>query len=346
MACAAMAFFMEKTVFRRSDKILKVKSIALFSGGLDSILAANMMVELGVDVECVTFETPFFGAQKATTAAKIIGLPLTVINITDIYLPMLHAPRYGYGKNMNPCIDCHTLMLKTAGARMEATGADFVFTGEVLGQRPMSQTKQSLHLVAKNSGYGDVTLRPLSAQLLPETKPEREGKVDRSRLLAIQGRGRKIQMDLARHYGIMDYPPPAGGCLLTDPNYSRRLRDLFDHQPECGLRDIELLKFGRHFRIQEKCKAIVGRNQADNEAIQHLIAEDDAVIHMADVPGPTTLVPGGGDPQTLTIAAALCVLYSGEPPQQIHQTLCRLGHGDLSFTAMAISRQEAQRMLL
>jgi tRNA-specific 2-thiouridylase len=336
MACAAMAFFMEKTVFRRSDKILKVKSIALFSGGLDSILAAKMMIELGVEVECVTFETPFFGAQKATTAAKIIGQPLTVINITDAYLPMLNAPRYGYGKNMNPCIDCHTLMLKTAGTRMEETGADFVFTGEVLGQRPMSQTKQSLHLVAKNSGYGDVIL----------SSPEREGKVDRSGLLAIQGRGRKIQMDLARSYGIMDYPPPAGGCLLTDPNYSRRLRDLFDHQPDYGLRDIELLKFGRHFRIQKRCKAIVGRNQADNEAIQHLIAENDAVIHMADVPGPTTLVPGGGDPQALGIATALCVLYSGESPQQIHQTLCKLGHRELFFTAMAISRQEAQCMLL
>jgi tRNA-specific 2-thiouridylase len=346
MACAAMAFFMEKTVFRRSDKILKVKSIALFSGGLDSILAAKLMLELGIEVECVTFETPFFGAQKATTAAKIIGLPLTVINITDAYLPMLNAPRYGYGKNMNPCIDCHTLMLKTAGARMEATGADFVFTGEVLGQRPMSQTKQSLHLVAKNSGYGDVILRPLSAQLLPETKPEREGKVDRSGLLAIQGRGRKIQMDLARNYGIMDYPPPAGGCLLTDPNYSRRLRDLFDHQPDYGLRDIELLKFGRHFRIEKKCKVIVGRNQSDNEAIHHLIAENDAVIHMADVAGPTTLVPGG-DQQTLSIAAALCVLYSGEPPEQIHQVVCsRYGNGNFTFTAMAISRQEAQRMRL
>lgn len=331
---------------RRSDKILKVKAIGLFSGGLDSILAVKVMLELGVEVECVTFETPFFGAQKATTAAKIIGLPLTVINITNTYLPMLHAPRYGYGKNMNPCIDCHTLMLKTACARMEATGADFVFTGEVLGQRPMSQTKQSLRLVAKNSGYGDVILRPLSAQLLPETKPEREGKVDRSRLLAIQGRGRKIQMDMARNFAITDYAPPAGGCLLTDPNYSRRLRDLFDHQPDYRFRDVELLKFGRHFRIQKRYKAIVGRNQADNEAIQHLIAENDAVIHMADVPGPTTLVPGGGDQQALAIAAALCVLYSGEPPEQIHQVVCRYGNRNFTFAAKAISRQEAQRTLL
>lgn len=345
MACTAMAFFMEKADFRLSDKTLKVKSIALFSGGLDSILAVKMMLEQGIEVEGITLKTPFFSAQKAEMASKIIAMPLIVIDITDVYLPMLKEPRYGYGKNMNPCIDCHTLMLKTAGARMEATGADFVFTGEVLGQRPMSQTKQSLNTVAKNSGYGDVILRPLSAQLLPETKPERERKVDRSRLLAIHGRGRKIQMDMARNYGIMNYSPPAGGCLLTDPNYARRLRDLFDHQPGYGLRDIELLKFGRHFRIEKKCKVIVGRNQSDNEAIQSFIAEDDVVIRMADVAGPTTLVPGGNQ-QTLSIAASLCVLYSGEPLEQIHQVVCRYGIRTFTFAAKAISRQEAERLLL
>jgi len=330
----------------RSGKILKVKSIALISGGLDSILAVKIVMGMGIDVEGVVFKTPFFGAQKAVAASRIIGLPLNVIDLTDVYLPMLKAPRYGYGKNMNPCIDCHTLMLKKAGARMEATGADFVFTGEVLGQRPMSQTKQSLNTVAKNSGYGDVILRPLSAQLLPETKPEREGKVDRSRLLAIQGRGRKMQIEMARNFGIASYPPPAGGCLLTDPNYSRRLRDLFDNEPDHGLRDIELLKFGRHFRIPEGGKIIVGRNQSDNEAIQSFIAENDVVVHMADVAGPATLVPGG-DRQALSIAASLCVLYSGAPPDQSHSVrLCRHGREDLFVAAKAASRQEAEQMLL
>ncbi len=301
---------------------------------------------LDIEVEGITFETPFFSAQKATLAAGAIGLSLTVIDLTAPHLLMLKAPRYGYGKNMNPCIDCHTLMLKTAGARMEETDADFLFTGEVLGQRPMSQTRQSLHLVAKHSGYGDVILRPLSAQLLPETKPEREGKVDRTKLLAIQGRGRKSQMELARHYGIADYAPPAGGCLLTDPNFSRRLRDLFDHQPDCRVRDIELLKFGRHFRIKEECKVIVGRNQMDNEAIECLIAENDAVLQMADAPGPITLVPGGGDYQALLTAAALCVLYSGVPPEQVSRIVCREGQRDLFVSAMALSRQDAELMLL
>lgn len=325
---------------------MKFRAIALFSGGLDSILAAKTIMGMDIEVEGVVFETPFFDAQKARTAARTIGLSLTVIDLTAPHLLMLKAPRYGYGKNMNPCIDCHTLMLKTAGAHMEARGADFVFTGEVLGQRPMSQTRQSLHLVAKNCGYGDIVLRPLSAQLLPETRPEREGIVDRARLLAIQGRGRKAQMELARHYGIADYAPPAGGCLLTDPNFSRRLRDLLDHQPDCRLHDIELLKFGRHFRIKKACKVIVGRNQADNEAIQCLIAENDAVLQMADAPGPITLVPGGGDHQALATAAALCVLYSGAPPERACRIACRDGQRDLFLNAMALSRQEAERMLL
>lgn len=330
---------------RQSVKILKVKSISLFSGGLDSILASKMMLEQGIGVEAVTFKTPFFGTQKAEMTSKAIGLPLTVIDITDPFLSMLKAPRYGYGKNMNPCIDCHTLMLKTAGARMESTGADFIFTGEVLGQRPMSQTKQSLKMVAKNSGYSDVILRPLSAQLLPETKPEREGKVDRSRLLVIQGRGRKIQMEMARNYGIVDYPPPAGGCLLTDPNYSRRLRDLFNHQPNFRLRDIELLKFGRHFRIKNIGKVIVGRNQSDNQAIQSFFEENDALIHMADKAGPTTLVPGGNQ-QILPVAASLCILYSGGSPDKPHHVVCRYGSRNYSFTAEAISRLDAEKLLL
>jgi tRNA U34 2-thiouridine synthase MnmA/TrmU len=328
------------------DKILKIKAIALFSGGLDSILAAKLILEMGIDVEGIVFETPFFGAQKARSAAGSIGLPLTVIDLTAPHLLMLKAPRYGYGKNMNPCIDCHTLMLKTAGAHMDETGADFVLTGEVLGQRPMSQTKQSLLLVAKHSGYGDVILRPLSAQLLPETKPESEGKVDRAGLLAIQGRGRKMQMDMARHYGIADYAPPAGGCLLTDPNFTRRLRDLFEHQPDYRVRDIELLKFGRHFRVPDGGKIVVGRNRNDNEAIQSLITEGDAFLHMADCPGPATLVPAGGDDSLLSVAAGLCVLYSGAPPEQSHRVICRYGREDLLVTAKAVLRQEADRILL
>lgn len=333
----------------QSDKILKVKAIALFSGGLDSILAAKVVQGLGIKVEGITFETPFFSAKKAEAAAKVIDLSLTVINITDAHLHMLQAPRYGYGKNMNPCIDCHTLMLKTAGASMEATGADFVFTGEVLGQRPMSQTKQSLHVVAKNSGYGDAILRPLSAQLLPETRPEREGKVDRTKLLAIQGRGRKTQIEMARNYGIADYAPPAGGCLLTDVNFSKRLRDLFDRQPGYTIRDIELLKHGRHFRIHGNGKVIIGRNQADNQAIDELIRDNDTVLRMADKPGPTALVPHGhheADETILQVAACLCALYAGIPPDRETGVICTSGDTIRTMSAKPLAREAAADLLI
>lgn len=328
------------------DKTLKIKSISLFSGGLDSILATKVIQGLGIEIEGITFETPFFSAKKAETAAKAIGLSLTVINITDAHLRMLQAPRYGYGKNMNPCIDCHTLMLKTAGASMEATGADFVFTGEVLGQRPMSQTKQSLSVVAKNSGYNDVILRPLSAQLLPETKPEREGKVDRTKLLAIQGRGRKTQIAMAHNYGITDYAPPAGGCLLTDVNFSKRLRDLFNRQPGHTIRDIELLKYGRHFRLDERWKAIVGRNEADNLAIQRLMQEGDCVIQMADIPGATVLIPYGGSDEMVRLSAGLCALYSSALKDGTEQVIAKTTSGVRTLAVKPLSRQEAEAWLI
>lgn len=324
---------------------MNTRAIALFSGGLDSLLAVKIVTAMDIRVEGIAFETPFFSAQKARQAAGMIGLPLTVVDLTARHLSMLKAPRYGYGRNMNPCIDCHTLMLKTAGAYLDATGADFLFTGEVLGQRPMSQTRQSLHLVAKNSGYGDVILRPLSARLLPETKPEREGIVDRSRLYAVQGRGRKTQMELARHYGIVQYAAPAGGCLLTDPNFSRRLRDLFEHQPDCRVRDIELLKYGRHFRVNQKCKVIVGRNQRDNEMIQSLAAEGDVVLQLLDAAGPIALVPGGRH-ESLATAAALCVLYSGKSTEKSGRVSYRGGERNGIITAGAISPEEAASMLL
>ena len=325
---------------------MKIRAITLFSGGLDSILAVKLIGEQGIDIEGITFETPFFNASRARISANKIGLPLEIVDITRPHLAILKAPRYGYGKNMNPCIDCHTLMLNLAGKRMEERGADLIVTGEVLGQRPMSQTRQSLHVVAKNSGYADFILRPLSALLLPETRPEQEKKVDRSKLLSIQGRGRKTQFQLARHYGVEEYPPPAGGCLLTDPNFSRRLRDLFDHCPDPGLRDIELLKFGRHFRIHADVKLIVGRNQADNAAIQDLIREGDAVLHMADSRGPTVLVPPGWDETTLSEAAGFCCLYANRPDDRPCKVVCRTGGTARTFSVPAARREDAERMLL
>ncbi|MFB3925816.1 MAG: tRNA 4-thiouridine(8) synthase ThiI [Syntrophales bacterium] len=294
---------------------MRARAIALFSGGLDSILAVQVVREQNIDVLGITFITPFFGARKAQAAAKAICLDHLVIDITDEHLAMLRSPRYGFGRNMNPCIDCHTLMLRTAGIKMKEIGADFLFTGEVLGQRPMSQTRQSLHIVAKNSGFGDYVLRPLSARLLPETFPEREGMIDRNRLLDIRGRGRKRQMEMARYYGISGYSNPAGGCLLTDPMFSRRLRDLFEHSPDFGKRDIELLKVGRHLRIDGKTKIIVGKNRRDNSAIQDLIEKGDVILNARDFPGPLVLIPHGCDQASIDTAAAVCAHYCDAPDE-------------------------------
>lgn len=323
-----------------------VKAIALFSGGLDSILAAEVIRRQNIEVLCLTFETPFFSAQKAKDAARQINLPLEVENFTVDHLTMLKSPRYGYGKNMNPCIDCHTLMLKSAGKKMEENGADFIITGEVLGQRPMSQGKQSLFVVAKNSGYPDYILRPLCAQLLEPIKAEREGKIDRSRLLAIQGRGRKPQMQLAADFGIKHYAPPAGGCLLTDPIFARRLRDLFSHEEDRQIRDIELLKYGRHFRVNDNSKIIVGRNNADNNALQAQAVEADFVLFMADYPGPQVLVPYGGDENIINTAAALCVRYSDAPDNREVLVNCLKGKTSTTISSRAAAKEVCERWII
>jgi tRNA U34 2-thiouridine synthase MnmA/TrmU len=327
-------------------QILKVKGIGLFSGGLDSILAAKIIMAQGVDVTGVTCTTPFFSSEKARAAAKKMGFNLIEADITKEHLDLLKSPKYGYGKNMNPCIDCHTLMLKIAGRIMEDREADFIFTGEVLGQRPMSQTRQSLYVVAKNSGYEEYILRPLSALLLPETRPEIEGKVDRQRLLAIKGKGRKDQIKLARHYGIDHYSAPAGGCLLTDPMFSKRLRDLFQYNMDFHIRDIELLKYGRHFRINEFSKAIVGRNSLENEELQRLSHEEDIVIHIMQFPGPTTIVPHGGDEITIHSAASLCALYSDAPKNEEVTALCRKGNTVSHIRVKAALRDDIECLLI
>jgi tRNA U34 2-thiouridine synthase MnmA/TrmU len=285
--------------------------IGLLSGGLDSILAVKVLQEQGIYVECVCFVTPFFGPEKAHLANRQLNIPLHVVDITDAHLAMLKAPRYGFGKNMNPCIDCHGLMLREAGALMDKCGAQFLFTGEVLGERPMSQNRNALRSVEKLAGLQGRILRPLSAQLLPETTPEKDGSVNRSRLLAIEGRSRKPQMELAQKYGIKEFPEPAGGCLLTDPGYSRRLRDLMQRGDDLSRRNLELLKVGRHLLFENGTKIIIGRNERENERIERLRQPGDVVIVMAnDMPGPTILIPGGGDAAAIGFAASACVRYS------------------------------------
>lgn len=287
-----------------------MRALSLFSGGLDSILAVKLIQEQGIDVIGIFFETPFFTSQKATRSARYIGLPLKIVDITDRILKIVLNPRHGYGRGLNPCIDCHALMFKIAGEMLKEEGADFVISGEVLGQRPMSQNLRALSIVSHDSGFKDLILRPLSAQRLPETPPEKEGWVIRERLLGLSGRSRQPQMELAKKFGIKEYPAPAGGCLLTEEVFSRRLRDLIHINPDFSRRDIELLKLGRHFRISERTKIVLGRNQRENEMITYLSREGDTLLTVDSFPGPTVLVPGDLSPEEIELAASIAVSYS------------------------------------
>ncbi|MBA3062685.1 MAG: DUF814 domain-containing protein [Atribacteria sp.] len=270
----------------------KIKAVALFSGGLDSILAVKLIQEQGIEVKGVNFKTPFFGLDEAYVIAKDLDINLEIIDITEELLKILKKPKYGFGKNMNPCIDCHALMFKKAGEYMNKIGASFILSGEVLGERPMSQNRNSLSIIERESGFEGKILRPLSALLLAEIIPEKEGLVDRNKLLDISGRSRKRQMELAAKMGIKDYPSPAGGCKLTEPAFSKRLRDLFT-QESFSLEEIELLKLGRHFRLSKDIKLVVGRNKEENEQLQNFFQDGDFLFKAKNLKGPVSLLKKG-----------------------------------------------------
>jgi tRNA U34 2-thiouridine synthase MnmA/TrmU len=280
------------------------------SGGLDSMLAARVLLDQGIEVTGITFQTPFFGPEGARKAADQLEIVLRVVDIGEVHLQMLKKPQYGYGRQMNPCIDCHALMLKTAGGIMDQEGFDLLSTGEVLGQRPMSQRKDALRAVEKLSGYGGYILRPLSARLLPETIPEREGKVDRQRLLDIQGRSRKRQMALAAHYSLKEYPSPGGGCILTKAGFADRLRELLASQENVGLHEVELLKWGRHLRLSGGNRLVVGRVHGDNLKLQELAREEDLLLRVKGVPGPTGLMASRAAKEEVELAAQIVAAYS------------------------------------
>jgi len=291
-------------------KVQEVRGLGLISGGLDSMLAARLLMEQGIAVTGIAFVTPFFNSKNAAVAAARIGFPLIVRDITAPHLALVKHPPSGYGSQMNPCIDCHALMLGIAGTVMDAEAFDFLFTGEVLNERPMSQSLRSLNRVANLSGRPGHVLRPLSALRLKETVVECEGKVNRAQLLDLEGRSRRRQFALARMWGITGYPTPAGGCLLTDPGFSRRLKDLLDHGPEADVHDLELLKVGRQFRIRDGVKAAAGRNIADNKALTALRGPGDLLLRTGDVPGPVLILSGAANDADLAVAAGICARYS------------------------------------
>lgn len=295
-----------------------VKAVALYSGGLDSTLAILQMMKYGVEVEAITFLTHFGcdATDKSSCgsdpypAAEKFGFKVKLAHLGQRFFDIVKNPRFGHGKNMNPCIDCRLIMIDEARHYMEMTGADFIITGEVLAQRPMSQRRYSLDLVARECGLAGKLVRPLSGRLLPPTIPEKEGKIKREWLLNIEGRSRKRQMDLAAEFGLIDYPTPAGGCLLTDVNYSNRLRDLLKYNLDPEFNDLNLLRVGRHFRISPKAKLVIGRDEPENDVIESLKLPSDLIFEAVDFKSPIGLLRGERGEEDIALAASMVARYS------------------------------------
>jgi tRNA U34 2-thiouridine synthase MnmA/TrmU len=311
----------------------KGRGLSLLSGGLDSQLAICVLREQGLHVEAVVFASPFFKIEAAKRAADTLKVTLHVVSFTQDILALVKHPRHGFGGALNPCIDCHALMIRRAGELMAAKGFDFVATGEVLNQRPMSQTRRSLDTVEKDAALSGRLLRPLSALLLEPTLPELEGVVDRSRLLGLNGRSRKPQMELAKGFGLEDYPSPAGGCLLTEKGFCRKLADVKCHE---GLEDerlVWLLLHGRHFRLPGGAKCVAGRDSRDNAALKKSCREGDVLLYTVNVPGPTLLLPSGAGAEDVAVAAGMCAAYGD--------------HGERTEVAVRIQRgAEAEERLV
>lgn len=293
--------------------MMNKKAIVLLSGGLDSILATRLMQELGIEVVCVNYYIEFAvcggGPTAAIKAAEDLGVPLKVFDITPEYLEIFKNPKHGYGANINPCIDCKIFMLRKARAYMEEVGASFLVTGEVLGERPMSQRKDALNIIEKQAGVRGILLRPLTAKNLLPTLPETEGVVDREKLLDIRGRGRTPQLQLAAKWGIKEFPNPSGGCLLTDPGFTKRVRDLIAHD-DLNLVSLRLLKVGRHLRLNDSTKLVIGRDKKENEELQGLIKEGDVCLRLIEGQGPFSILRGPADDDLIEYASRIVVQHT------------------------------------
>ena len=329
---------------------MKKKALALLSGGLDSSLAVKLIQEQGIEVEGVSFASPFFGPGNAKEAAEELGIRLYIRDVSSEILEIVKNPRYGYGKNMNPCIDCHILMAKKAKELTKEVKASFIITGEVVGQRPRSQNKQILEAIAKRADAQGKLLRPLSAKLLPITDPEKRGSINREKLLALSGKSRKPQLELAKRYNLKKYGTPAGGCLLTDAIFSLRLKDLLKHNEprpssleerertpplkeergEYTLDNILLLKLGRHFRSSTGLKIVIGRNKEENKRLKALAKEGDTSFNVVGHKGPLAIVRGNLDEETLEETASLCARYSdGKEFPKVKVNYRRLPDGEV-----------------
>jgi tRNA-specific 2-thiouridylase len=343
----------------------RIKAVGLLSGGLDSTLAVRIMLEQEVEITALHFRTGFSYVERnravgrgparpsdAERAAAMLGVPLEVIDVSDEYFPVVLHPRYGYGSGMNPCVDCRIFLLRKAKAWMEDHGHHFVFTGEVVGQRPKSQMRPTLDTVERESGLRGYLLRPLSARLLKPTVPEQRGWVDRERLHGISGRGRKAQIALAEQFGITDYPQPSGGCCyLIDQTYSRRLRDFLAHEgAEVLTRErVQLLAVGRHLRLPSGRRVIIGRDERENAYLETCGVKG-VLLTTVDHPGPTALMPGAPAREDIERAARITAGYSDGRDEPALRVQVRHGSGRDGpvevLTVAPMAREEARALMV
>ena len=296
---------------------MSISCVVLLSGGLDSMLAVRIVQEHGVTVEALNFQTMFTCCRDdAGQAARELGVRLTVLTAEDDYLDLVRQPQFGYGRGANPCVDCRIYMFERALQFMERIGARFIVSGEVVGQRPMSQKRNDLDIISRHSGLRDLLLRPLCALLQKPTVPEREGWVDRSKLYAFTGRSRKGLIELAKRFGFTDIPAPSTGCALTEQKFSNKVFDLVWLDPEHETWDFRLLKYGRHYRVDRTCKVVVGRNRDDNAGLEFLYEQAPlgrcALLLPMNFRGPATLVVGRVVDDTLQEAGALLLRHTRE----------------------------------
>ena len=298
-------------------KKMQITALALYSGGLDSTLACRVVAEQGIKVVAVKFVTPFFGydlllrkEDYIRTTKERSGIDVLLKDATIPYLELLKKPAHGFGRYFNPCIDCKIFLLSEAKKMMPKLGASFLVTGEVVGQRPMSQRRDTLRVIERDSGCEGILVRPLCAKNLEPTQAERDGLIDREQLYAFSGRNRTPQMKLADQFGINDYPSPAGGCILADPILSARIQEYYKKNKRIVPADILLLMVGRQFRLPSGGWLVVGRDEKQNDRIAALRQPDDWLLQPSIIPGPTAILRHSTNPEELEIAAALVARYA------------------------------------
>ena len=291
------------------------KAVALLSGGLDSTLAVKILLRQGIEIEAINFQT-MFGCCKddAKAVAHELGIGFTMLPVGMDYVELVKNPRFGRGKAINPCVDCRIYMFELARKFMNSVGASFLVSGEVLGQRPMSQRMDCFETIEKDTGLEGLILRPLSAKRLKPTLPEKEGIVSREALYDIEGRSRSRLLELAREFGITNPPSPSTGCALTEPEFSKKVKDIFVHMNDYERWHFEILKTGRHFRLDPEAKLVVGRNESENEYLQYLHPKGTALLTALNFSGPSAILIGPATRERLQEAGKIILSYVKHPP--------------------------------